>query len=121
MRRREFLKSVPVGGSLLAQAARAAAPGPARVEPFNYQGVRLRESRWRQQVETAREYYLSLSDDDILLGFRQAAGLPARGKTLGGWCRENSSTVFGQWLSGMARLQCATGDSAVRAKATSAS
>jgi len=117
MRRREFLKTIPTGAALLAQSGRAAAPGPIRVEPFNYDGVRLRQSRWRQQVEAAREYYLNLSDDDILHGFRKAAGLPAPGAALGGWCRENSSTVFGQWLSGLARLHCATGDQAVREKA----
>ena len=39
------------------------------------------------------------SDDDILCGFRKDAGLPAPGKTLGGWCARDSSTVFGQWLS----------------------
>lgn len=84
MRRREFLQSIPVGASLLAQGGAAAAAGQTRVEPFNYEGVRLRESRWRQQVETAREYYLNLSDDDILHGFRQASGLAAPGKAMPG-------------------------------------
>jgi DUF1680 family protein len=79
--------------------------------------VRLRESRWLRQVEGAREYYLNLSDDDILYGFRKAAGMRASGRPLGGWCREDSSTVFGQWLSGLARLYRATGDTPVRDKA----
>jgi hypothetical protein len=65
----------------------------------------------------AREFYLGISDDDILHGFRKAAGLAAPGKPLGGWCKDDSSMVFGQWLSGMARLQCATGDKAVADKA----
>ncbi len=116
MLRREFLQTVPVGASLLAQSSRGAS-SPIRIAPFDYEGVRLRASRWRQQVEGAREYYLNLPDDDILQGFRAAAGLPAPGKPLGGWCRENSATVFGQWLSGMARLYRATGDAAVRDKA----
>ena len=74
------------------------------IEAFDYRGVSLRSSRWRGQVYAAREFYLGLSDDDILHGFRAAAGLPAPGRPLGGWCKENSSSVFGQWLSGMARL-----------------
>jgi DUF1680 family protein len=43
--------------------------------------------------------------------------LRAPGKPLGGWCKEDSSSVLGQWLSGMARLYRATGDTAVRDKA----
>src|SRR5437764_5099018 len=117
MLRRDFLKAIPIGASVLTNSAAAAPSGPVLIEPFDYQGVHLRESRWRQQVEGAREYYLALPDDDILHGFRAEAGLAAPGKALGGWCRENSSSVFGQWLSGMARLYRATGDEAVRDKA----
>jgi DUF1680 family protein len=116
--RRDFLKAAPMAAGLMVRSM-AAASFSARnlIEAFDYQGVRLRESRWRQQVETAREFYLGLPDDDILQGFRAAAGLPAPGKPLGGWCKENSSTIFGQWLSGMARLYRATGDTVIRDKA----
>ena len=118
MIRRDFLKAAPMAAGLMVRSM-AAASFSARnlIEAFDYQGVRLRESRWRQQVETAREFYLGLPDDDILQGFRAAAGLPAPGKPLGGWCKENSSTIFGQWLSGMARLYRATGDTVIRDKA----
>jgi len=50
--RREFLKTAPAGAWILAQAAGAqtrTADGPAsriKLQPFNYRGVRLRESRW---------------------------------------------------------------------------
>lgn len=94
-----------------------AAPAAVKVEPFDYAGVRLRESRWLRQYQTARDYYLSVSDDDILHGFRKAAGMRAPGKPLGGWCKETSATIFGQWLSGMARGYRATGDEQLRAKA----
>src|SRR5258708_5218711 len=119
MLRRDFLKTVPVASGLLAHSAAAAPAGPRRalISPFDYEGVRLGESRWRRQVEGARDFYLGLSDDDILHGFRAAAGLRAPGKPLGGWCKENSSTVFGQWLSGLSRLYRATGDTPVRDKA----
>lgn len=114
--RRDFLRTVPAA-CLLANAVNADSPSQTLLEPFNYQGVRLRNSRWQQQYETARRFYLGVSDDDILKGFRQAAGLPAPGKTLGGWCEQNSSTVLGQWLSGMSRMYAATGDTAMRDKA----
>ncbi len=115
MQRRTFLKAASIGATMLARPAEAAARN--LIEAFDYDGVRLLPGRWRQQVLTAREFYLGLSNDDILHGFRAAAGLPAPGQPLGGWCRQNSATVFGQWLSGMARLSHATGDNALREKA----
>ena len=118
MQRRDFLKAVSAGACTLARSAEAAA-GAKVIEAFDYRGLKLGDSRWRRQVQDAREYYLAIPDDDILHGFRAAAGLPAPGKPLGGWCREDSSTVFGQWLSGMARLYRATGDDALRDKAAS--
>ena len=123
MPRRDFLKAAPVATFALVQTARGVElPTPAprariKLEPFDYQGVRLRESRWQKQYQAARDFWLGLSEDDILLGYRQAAGLPAPGKPLDGWCRVNSSTVFGQWLSGLSRLYRATGDAAIRDKA----
>jgi len=121
--RREFLIAAPTATWVLTQAARQAAPvkeSPlprAKLEAMNYRGVRLGKSRWQEQYRSARDFYLSVSEDDILQGFRAAAGLSAPGKPLGGWCRTNSSTVFGQWLSGMSRMYRATGDSEIRDKA----
>jgi uncharacterized protein len=123
MARRDFLKAVPVTAYALAQAAEGItlrsppAAGMIKIEPFDYDGVRLLEGRWQQQYEEARDFYLGVSDDDILHGYRQAAGLPAPGKPLGGWCARNSNTVFGQWLSGMSRFAKAGNDSAMRDKA----
>lgn len=107
-----FFAISPLG----AQAEENAA-GRLLLEPFDYDGVVLHESRWRTQMLSARDYYLSVSDDDILHGYREAAGLPAPGHALGGWCAKNSDIVFGQWLSGMSRLYKATGDERLRAKA----
>ncbi len=54
--------------------------GRTVLETFDYEGVRLLPSRFRRQVERARAVYGSIPGDDILKGFRQAAGLrhPAR-------------------------------------------
>ena len=123
--RRTFLKAASVAAAGLAAsptlsiAEPASAPAPARVllQPFDYRGVRLLPGRWQAQFQAARDYYLGVADEDILCGFRHAAGLDAPGHPLGGWCRKDSSTVFGQWLSGMARIARATGDTAIRDKA----
>jgi DUF1680 family protein len=123
MLRREFLKAAPTAAWALARTVKGAsfqAPTSSTrilIEPFDYQGVKLRESRWQDQVRAARNYYAGLSEDDILKGFRAAAGLPAPGNTLGGWCERNSATVFGQWLSGMSRMYRATGDGDLGEKA----
>ena len=116
--RRDLLKAAPLAAGMLAAPPAAAATSRNVIEAFDYEGVVLRDSRCRKQVLAAREFYLGLSDEDILHGFRKAAGLPAPGKPLGGWCKEDSSTVLGQWLSGMARLYRATGDTAMRDKAS---
>jgi len=121
--RRDFLRmaaalpgALAVPGSLGA-ATLPLAGGPAVLEPFDYRDVRLLPSRWRDQYQQTRDYYHTVSDDDILNGYRVAAGLPAPGKPLGGWCARNSDEVFGQWLSGFSRMYCATGDQAMRDKA----
>lgn len=88
-----------------------------RLRSFEYRGVRLLDSRFQQQVLHARELYFNMSNDDMLKGFRRQAGLPAPGKDMRGWCRRDCSATFGQWISGMARLSCATGDTALRDKA----
>jgi hypothetical protein len=117
MDRRSFLKTTSAAAWSISSAS--AAPAVAnRIEAFDYDGVRLLPSRWTEQIDTARAWYMAISNDDILHGFRAAAGLPAPGKPFGGWRKDDSAMVFGQWLSGMARLSKATGDAALRDKAS---
>jgi uncharacterized protein len=88
------------------------------LQPFDYTGVTLRKSIWQQQASEGRDFYLGLSNDDILHGYRVAAGTAnAPGRALGGWCSPNSNTVFGQWLQAMARMQRANGDKQLLEKA----
>ncbi|MGA3244419.1 MAG: beta-L-arabinofuranosidase domain-containing protein [Bacteroidota bacterium] len=125
MLRRDFLKAAPAAAMIVASTARGGtysmlsggASMTDHIQPFQYEGVKLLESRFRQQYQLARDFYYAVPDDDILHGFRASAGLSTPGQTLGGWRAKNSSTVFGQWLSGMARMYRATGDSAIRDKA----
>ena len=88
-----------------------------RLQPFDYDGVRLLPSRFRAQVERACEVYGAIPNDNILKGFRRDAGLPAPGQDMGGWCAQTSAVIFGQVLSGMARMSRATGEQALREKA----
>jgi hypothetical protein len=122
MPRRDFLKTAPVAAYAVTQVAGGAvlrAPTPAarlKIEPFDYRGVKLRESRWLKQYQAARDFYFGVSEDDILCGYRSAAGMSAPGKTLGGWCARNSNTVFGQWLSGLSRFACPLDDTPLKEK-----
>src|SRR3954469_9540302 len=84
---------------------------------FDYDGVTLLPSRFRDQMLLAREVYFGVPNDDILKGFRREAGLPAPGNDMRGWCSKTSAVIFGQLLSGMSRLSRATGDDALRDKA----
>jgi DUF1680 family protein len=123
LNRREFLGAA--GALLAAQSARGAAAStkttPSQkvvLEPFDYTGVTLRQSLWQRQVSAGRDFYFGVSNDDILHGYRVAAGSTnALGRALGGWCTPNSNTVFGQWLQSMARMQRASGDKDLLEKA----
>lgn len=125
--RRDFLGALgalaPLAQAVLkAQSADAAsATTPYKkvvIQPFDYSGVALRPGLWQRQASAGRDFYLGLSNDDILHGYRVAAGSAnAPGRALGGWCSPNSNTVFGQWLQSMARMQRAYGDKDLLEKA----
>lgn len=136
--RREFLKMALAGSAAAGSKALASSFGLSDeaadkpktfLEPFDYEGIALSDCRLKKQFDTARDYFHAIPNDDILRGFRIRAGLPAPGKDLGGWYSGDPSTiawwssgdifhVFGQWLSGMARMSRATNDTALREKAT---
>jgi uncharacterized protein len=99
----------------------------SRLQAFNYEGVQLLPGMLESQVRATRDFYLAIPDDDILKGFRQRAGMQAPGNDLGGWysgdpkvtrwwSKGDTFNVFGQWLSGMARLAKARDDEALREK-----
>jgi uncharacterized protein len=127
--RRDFLGVValtPLAQSLLSAQSTSFADAPGKatpykhvaIEAFDYSGVTLRPSFWQRQASSGHDFYLGLSNDDILHGYRVAAGVAsAPGRALGGWCSPNSNTVFGQWLQSMARMQRAYADKDLREKA----
>ncbi len=132
MRRRTFLRLVG-GGAIgagtrrldaAAKAKTARTGGPSslpdldRIRTFDHGSVALRPGPFADRLDLLRTYLLGVPNDDLLKGYRRAAGLPAPGRHLGGlWGKGSSTIVFGQWLSGMARLWRATRDAALLDKA----
>jgi DUF1680 family protein len=126
--RRDFVKMV-AGASLapsvgrvsraldVAPSGTAGLTAKVYLEPFDYQGVRLLDGMLKAQYDRTRAFYFGMSNDAILKGFRERAGLAAPGESMGGWAQDSTSGVFGQWLSGMARMYRATGDTEMRDKA----
>jgi DUF1680 family protein len=115
-----------IGCLLFAPASYGAEPnvavkpaGQERLHDFDYRGVSIDGGLFRLLIDTARDDYLRIPNDDLLKGFRQRAGLPAPGNNLGGWYSGDVFHVFGQIISGLARLHAATGDRACREKVNS--
>jgi uncharacterized protein len=90
--------------------------GARLIEPFDYHGVVLNDGPLLRQLLEVRDCYLRVPNDDYLKGFRQRAGKPAPGADLGGWYTPGIFHVFGQVVSGLARMHAATGDEACRQK-----
>lgn len=97
-------------------SAKPPAKGHRLLEPFDYRGVSLNSGLLRRQFDETRDYYLRIPNDDLLKGFRRRASLPAPGVELGGWYSNDIFHVFGQIVSGLARMYVATGDPACKAK-----
>jgi hypothetical protein len=75
------------------------------LQPLDFQAVTLTGGNLKEQLEEVKEYYLQISNDDLLKGFRQRKNLPAHGaKNLGGWYSNDVFHVFGQIVAGLSRL-----------------
>jgi DUF1680 family protein len=103
---------------------------PEALAEFGYGAVSMASDAHEAQLRNTQSVLMSLSDDSLLMPFRQMAGLPAPGVELGGWYayrpdydyRKNfdegfaPGCHFGQWVSALARGYAITGDRAVRVK-----
>jgi DUF1680 family protein len=97
---------------------------------FAYGDISIASDVHEAQLRNTQSVLMSLSDDSLLMPFRQMAGLPAPGVELGGWYayrpdydyRKNfdegfaPGCHFGQWVSALARGYAISGDNAVREK-----
>src|SRR5690349_20476264 len=90
MNRRDFLAAMSAAAPLIQKLSAQSAATPNNkvvLKPFDYSGVTLRASMWQRQAASGRDFYFGLSNDDILHGYRVAAGAAnAPGRALGGWC-----------------------------------
>ena len=134
MSRRRLLQvgALASAGSFVGSAA-AWGDEPRAAEPlseFGYRDVSIASEAHEAQLSNTQSVLMSLSEDSLLMPFRQMAGLPAPGVELGGWYayrpdydyRKNfdegfaPGCHFGQWVSALARGYAIGGDSAVREK-----
>lgn len=134
LNRREFTKLAAgtcCAAGFLRSHALLASDAPRKLQLFDYSGVKLLDSRFKMQYQSARDLFFNIPNDNLLLGFRQRAGLPAPGTPLIGWYggrwTDPSHTsvrdpdifnAFGQFISGMVRMSRATHDSAILEKAS---
>ncbi|MDB5675360.1 MAG: hypothetical protein JWM65_2342 [Sphingomonas bacterium] len=124
--RRDFFHCAACAGAVtslgvvpFAHAATAALHGKEAVHEFPYGAVRLTGGVIKQHYDHIHAHYLALDNDRLLKVFRQNAGLPAPGPDMGGWYDADGfvpGLAFGQYVSGLARIAAATGDTAARAK-----
>jgi DUF1680 family protein len=132
--RREFTKLAAgacCAAGFLGSKELAASEPIRKLQLFDYSGVKLLNSRFEDQYQSARDLFFTIPNDNLLLGFRQRAGHPAPGTPLIGWYggqwADSSHTsvrdpdifnAFGQFVSGMARMYKATNDTAILDKAS---
>ena len=97
------------------------------LEEVGYGQVTLKSAPHLAQMQNVRSVLMGLSDDSLLMPFRQMAGQPAPGVNIGGWYEYKPDydyrhddagfapgATFGQWVSALARMYATTGDEALR-------
>jgi len=123
--RRSLLQAAAASLPLLALAESAWPENiPSQpLEEFPYSAVRVTGSRQLAQRENVTQILMGLDEDSLLQPFRQMAGQPAPGVSLGGWYEYKADynyhhddaglspgSTLGQWISALARLHAATGE-----------
>ncbi len=91
------------------------------LEEFAYEQIEVRGARQVAQRENVSSVLMSLDEDSLLKPFREMAGKPGRGVSLGGWYEWKPDydhhhddaglapgATFGQWTSALARLHAAS-------------
>ncbi len=122
--RRDVLRGLSAAGAVAATGGRAErvttggqASSPGSLDEFRYDQVEVRGQLETAQQAQARSVLLGLNEDSLMKPFRQMAGKPAAGVSLGGWYEWKGdfdfhhddagfapASTFGQWTSAMARL-----------------
>src|SRR5580704_7606740 len=77
--------------------------GKTVLKAFEYQDVRLLPGMLLTQVGQARQLYSSISNDDILKGFRHEAGRLAPGDGMKGGARRPGGLLWAKFTRGLGR------------------
>ena len=113
-----FLLVTVLGASWTPHAQ--AAPPTDVLYPFTLSQVHLSDGLWKTEREADRKYLHDLDSERMLLNFRTNAGLPTgNAKPLGGWeapTGELRGHFVGHYLSAVALMYAATGDTALKTK-----
>ena len=89
------------------------------LKDFNFGDVELLPGMVKDEFLATKDYFLNISSEDMLVIYRDAAGLPNEngGVELGGWYRDLQGLTLQQWISAFARMYAVTGDEACKDKA----
>src|SRR5215813_1739983 len=91
-----------------------------KAQPFDLKEVRLLAGPFHDAMLRDQQYLLSLDLDRLLHNFRVTAGIPSSAKPLGGWEApdvELRGHTVGHYLSALALMYAATGDTRFKARA----
>lgn len=84
---------------------------PLKAQAFSLRDVRLLDGPFKETMERDAKYLLSLDSEWLLNRFRVTAGLPAPGRSYGGWeGSELRGHTMGHYLSACAMMYASTGD-----------
>ena len=98
-------------GALKSKPAKVKLAGKDIIQPFNFGDVLLLPGIMYNQFMETKDFYMNLSDDDMLHGLRlQAGDKNPPGKNIGGWYEEFEALTLPQWISTYCRLYAITGD-----------
>jgi uncharacterized protein len=88
------------------------------VQSFDFGDVQLLPGLMYDEFKEIKDYFMGLSNDNMLYGLRIKAGIPdPPGKEIGGWYDLLTALTLPQWISSYCRMYAATGEAACREKA----
>jgi hypothetical protein len=89
------------------------------VQSFDYGQVQLLPGLMHDEFIEVKDYFMGLSNDDMLFKLRLESGMAnPPGKEIGGWYELlNNGLTLNQWVSSYCRMYAITGDPACKEKA----
>lgn len=88
------------------------------MKAFDFKDVTINSGLLKDTLDETMDFYLGLSNDDIMKYMRERAGRPAPGIRFTGWYANSGGLGnIGQWLSAYSRMYAITGNEAFKEKA----